>query len=730
MGVLAAIVFLGLFLLIDRAWKSELTERQSATVASELASLRTQVESLINGLVHSTIGLAAYAYAHPEMESSEFERVAERIHRGHEDLMLSLTLARGPVIEFVYPLEGNEPVVGLDIGAHPEQAASFYRVLREREPVVAGPWPLVQGGWGLLVRAPVDTGPVQDEPWGLVDAGSDQAMTISSIALDFEVLLDKAGIHDRMDLLRVALRGRDGAGDSGPFFYNPHDLDDDAPYQHHIRFPGGEWQLLAELDPAHAGTDRPVAWWALGLVGALAVGGYAYRVGTGLQQRRRDLDRYRGLVNRLEDPTLVVSGRRMLWANPAFSRMLGYQPPVDTELERLDLVHPDDLDRLPPQLDFADTDPETHGQEVRIRLGQGDYRYFLLRWVPVDWGEGHALLLTFVDVHENRLLFDALTAARDLQEAMFEAIPGYALVVDSVGTIRRIFGDTCHRLSPAVPLVGQRLDQLLPSELAGRFLEVVHRAIEEDTLQTYEYRLDGDVLMNLGLVEDGPAVRWFEARIRPLARSVDDLPAVVWHSLDVTERRELEARLKTMAWEDPLTGMANRAALERAFPRLAARADRQGGRLALLFIDLDHFKPVNDRHGHAVGDQLLRRVAERLKAHLRPDDVLVRLGGDEFIVLTAPLDEREEGQHLAERVRQDLDSRFEIHTGPDDAVELELTSSIGVAFYPDAGRHLSDLMIAADRAMYRVKAQGRNDVALADDVSIPNQNSPQSANHR
>lgn len=112
LGLVAALIFLGLFLLIDRAWEIELEDRQSAAVASELASLRTQVESVINGLVHSTIGLAAYAYVHPDLGTDEFERVAERIYRGHEDLVISLTLARGPIVEFVYPLEGNEGVVG------------------------------------------------------------------------------------------------------------------------------------------------------------------------------------------------------------------------------------------------------------------------------------------------------------------------------------------------------------------------------------------------------------------------------------------------------------------------------------------------------------------------------------------------------------------------------------------------------------------------------------------
>jgi len=716
LGLAAALVFLGLFLLIDRAWKIELEDRQSAAVAGELASLRTQVESLINGLVHSTIGLAAYAYVHPDLESDEFERVAERIYRGHEDLVISLTLARGPIIEFVYPLEGNEDVVGLNLATHPEQADSFRRVLNEREVVVAGPWPLVQGGYGLLVRAPVDTDPAPDGPSHLVIDEHANQLSISSIALDFEALLERAGIGEQRGTLLLALRGRDGVGEAGPLFYNPHGLGEDAPYRHRIRFPGGEWQLLADVDPAYRATDRPMAWWALGFVAALAVGGYTYRVGTGLQARRRDLDRYRGLLNRLEDPTLVVSGRRIIWANPAFVRMLGQQPPVNTVLAQLDLVHPDDLDRLPPNLDFTDTPAETHGREVRICVSQGGCRFFLLRWVPVDWEQGRAWLLTFVDVNENRLLFDALTAARDLQDAMFEAIPGYAFVVDSEGTVRHVFGEACHRQEMAPALLGDTLDQLFPSDVAANFLEMVNRAIDEGTLQTNEYRLDVDLLKRLGIPEHETGARWFEARIRPLARAINGLPAVVWHALDVTDRRELEVKLKTMAWEDPLTGMANRAAMDRAFPRLAARAERQGGRLALLFIDLDHFKPVNDRYGHAVGDQLLRRVAERLKSHLRPDDVLVRLGGDEFIVLTAPLEEREEGLHLAQRVQQDLNNTFEVHTGPGEFVELKITSSIGVAFYPDVGRHLSDLMVAADRAMYQVKAQGHNDVGLAGDA--------------
>ena len=727
-GFVAMLLFAGMFLLADRAWERQLTERHHSNLASEVASKRTRLESVINSLVHATIGLSAYAEARPGLDVEEFERVAERLYRRDPEVFRSLTLLAGSRIHFVYPLEGNREALGLDVAEHPEQGDSFRRVMDSGQTVVAGPWELEQGGVGLLVRSPVGVPGSVDG----VTNGSPPAplFTMSSVALDFEAILERAGFGQGSGLVQLAIKGRDGTGARGEVFHDPQEIAaGPIEWRQTVSFAGGEWVLLARPAEDAIPTARPPAWWAFGIVGTLALGGLSWRVTGYVRDRRRLLAQYHALVSNLEDATLVVRGTRLLWTNPAFRRATGRTPGVLGTVEDLALFHPDDIEGLPADLDFSEEDPEPSGRQVRVRMADGHWRFHLLRWVPIPWEQGQAMLLILVDVHENRMLFEALAQARDLQDALFEAMPGHALVIGEEGRVYRSFGDAWARgeVDAEGPgaIVGHCVEELLPDPVARQFLAVVRRALSEGALQETEYLLDPGVLHPAGSAEgyapgecreDGQ--RWFEARVRPIAAHFEGRAAVVWHALDVTARRHLEERLQTLAWQDPLTEAANRAALERAFPRMSSRARRQGEQLAMIFIDLDRFKPINDQYGHAVGDQLLRRLSAALADQLRAEDLLVRLGGDEFLILTGSLASRDEVPPLIERLRGVFETRWELTLDDGALVSVVVTASIGVAFHPEHGESLSELIASADRAMYRVKGRGRNAVAWVegDDV--------------
>lgn len=727
LGLLATLAFAALFLLVDRAWERQLAERHHANQASEVASKRTRLESTINSLVHATIGLSAYAEARPGLDADEFARVARRLYRRDPGVFRSLTLLAGSHIHFIYPLEGNVEALGLDVANHPQQAESFHRVRQKGQTVVAGPWTLAQGGTGLLVRSPVGDG----------DRGEERASqelhpmspySMSSVALDFDEILRRAGFDREANELQFALEGRDGTGPGGEVFHDPHGIADGAvDFRQTVSFAGGEWGLLATTTPDAQELARPPAWWVFGLAGSLALGALTWRMSGHMRDRHRLLSRYHSLVNNLEDATLVVRGARVLWTNPAFRRTTGLAAPPEGRIEDFGLFHPEDRGQLPRGLDFSEDDPDPNGHQVRVRMADGAWRYHLLRWVPIPWEQAGATLLILVDVHENRLLFEALAEARDLQQAMFEAMPGHALVIGDDGVVRRTFGEG--RMTEgggAEPsgepdLVGHAIEELLPEDLARHFRGVVAKSLEERALQTTEYCLPAGVLHPVSGRSDvfdadaGDTRRWFEARVRPIAAQFEGRGAVVWHALDVTDRRHLEERLQTLAWQDPLTAAANRAAMERAFPRMASRARRSGGHLALIFIDLDRFKPVNDEYGHAVGDQLLRKLSTELGARLRAEDLLVRLGGDEFLVLTGPLDSPYEVRPIIERLNAVFETDRELSLEGGESVRVSITASIGVAFYPEHGEQLPGLIAAADQAMYRVKGEGRNAVAWVDE---------------
>jgi diguanylate cyclase (GGDEF)-like protein len=182
------------------------------------------------------------------------------------------------------------------------------------------------------------------------------------------------------------------------------------------------------------------------------------------------------------------------------------------------------------------------------------------------------------------------------------------------------------------------------------------------------------------------------------------------HSLqhDVKIKDEEKRRASYLAEHDPLTGLANRLRFERQANGMMEFAAREGTWLAVMFIDLDGFKPVNDTHGHAVGDRILKVIAERLRARLRSEDLCARIGGDEFVVAMAVAvgDRRaisSTARRMADAIRLPVDLR---------GIQLQLSASIGVALFPHDGASLQRILSAADERMYHVKNNGRDAIAM------------------
>jgi diguanylate cyclase (GGDEF)-like protein/PAS domain S-box-containing protein len=172
---------------------------------------------------------------------------------------------------------------------------------------------------------------------------------------------------------------------------------------------------------------------------------------------------------------------------------------------------------------------------------------------------------------------------------------------------------------------------------------------------------------------------------------------------DVTDRKEAEARIQHLAHHDALTGLPNRLLMNDRINQAIHRARRHGEKFALLFIDLDRFKLINDTLGHEVGDALLVQVAERCHQVVRESDTVSRQGGDEFVVLLAGLTTAQDARHIAQKLTKALSRPYLL-----DNHELAVTASLGIAMYPGDGESASALMRNADAAMYRAKSEGRN----------------------
>ncbi len=172
---------------------------------------------------------------------------------------------------------------------------------------------------------------------------------------------------------------------------------------------------------------------------------------------------------------------------------------------------------------------------------------------------------------------------------------------------------------------------------------------------------------------------------------------------DITARKAAEARIEFMAHHDALTGLPNRIRLRERFAQAVAQARREKNRVALLFLDLDRFKTINDSLGHPAGDDLLRGIGERLGRCVRLQDTVCRQGGDEFLILLGGIGERREVEEIAQRVLDDTAEPFAWQ-----GRSLPTSSSIGIAMYPDDGDDFDTLLKRADIAMYKSKATGRN----------------------
>ncbi len=176
---------------------------------------------------------------------------------------------------------------------------------------------------------------------------------------------------------------------------------------------------------------------------------------------------------------------------------------------------------------------------------------------------------------------------------------------------------------------------------------------------------------------------------------------------DITEHLHEAANLRSLAFLDPLTGLANRLLLADRLDQALALARRHQAKAGLMYLDLDHFKTINDTHGHDVGDALLRAVGTRLQECLRTSDTLARIGGDEFVIVLAELSSPEEAAMVAQRIVSALALPFELGN-----VQVQTSSSIGIAIHPEGGEDAQTLTKHADQAMYQAKRQGRNAYVL------------------
>lgn len=195
-----------------------------------------------------------------------------------------------------------------------------------------------------------------------------------------------------------------------------------------------------------------------------------------------------------------------------------------------------------------------------------------------------------------------------------------------------------------------------------------------------------------------------EVTANPLLPDMGGVAGIVVLFRDISSRRQQEKALQRRAMLDALTGLSNRAEFDHQLAERIAAANRSETSLALLYLDLDRFKAINDSRGHHAGDQVLQAVAQRLRDCLRGSDLVARLGGDEFAIVLQGSDPHRAASRVAGKILQALTKEI----GLDDGGAVQTGISIGIALYPDDSTHADELLRSADQAMYQAKGGGRN----------------------
>jgi diguanylate cyclase (GGDEF)-like protein/PAS domain S-box-containing protein len=304
------------------------------------------------------------------------------------------------------------------------------------------------------------------------------------------------------------------------------------------------------------------------------------------------------------------------------------------------------------------------------------------------------------DITERNALEEALFAEKERAEVTLNSIADGVLSTDLSGNVTYL------------NLVAERMTGWSSAEAVGRPLAEVFQIIDVRTREAAQHPIELAAVhqsKTLGRSADCILVRrdGFETPIEdsaaPIHNSSGQVTGAVIAFRDVSMARAMSLELARLAQHDVLTNLPNRALFNDRLRQAIALAHRQGAHLALLFVDLDRFKDVNDSFGHAMGDTLLQSVAHRLLACVRSSDTVSRHGGDEFVMLLSQVEGAEDAAVTAERVIAALVAPLRMA-----GRNLQVTASIGVSVYPDDAQEAETLINAADSAMYHAKGNGRS----------------------
>jgi diguanylate cyclase (GGDEF)-like protein/PAS domain S-box-containing protein len=635
------------------------------------------------------------------------------------------------VVDYLEPFAGNEAVLGLDILARAPARIAAERARDTGEPSATGRYRLAQetgASHGLVMYLPVFRHTATHEGLqGFVNV----VLRVDDMLADMlsEPLLNdlRLRIHDM-----GATGGNARAAAADTLFYGTLDTppEEPAPWtqgrhalERTIPVAGRQWLVQFEDEPGLNPWLRPLPLTVLmvGLAMTLLLYGIFRTVAKsrseaiGLaRQATRELSTQLEFTQKLEAGTrdskdrlravieaapLAIIARDLdgvirMW-NPAAERLFGWK---ESEVLETDTsIVPEDLTDETRLLRERTQKGETIWvEETRRKCRDGSIVDVSVTMAPI-YGDGRVMgtMVTIADISRRKQAEAALRESEShLRLAMDAAQMG--MWYWEAGTDRFTYSDGLNvlfgRPSESPTIDYRMLQQRMHPDDREHFGATLRHAIKDGSGFQVDYRVvwpDGSVhwVSNRGQVHRGPDGR---------------ADRVIGVAMNITERKLAEQRVAHMAHHDALTGLPNRVLLRDRIQQAIAHAHRASAQVAVLFLDLDRFKTINDSLGHQLGDRLLQSVASRILVCVREGDTVSRVGGDEFVVVVPGLAASTDASSVAGKILEVLASAFHLHGN-----DLHVAASIGISLYPSDGLDAETLMRNADTAMYHAKDMGR-----------------------
>jgi diguanylate cyclase (GGDEF)-like protein/PAS domain S-box-containing protein len=693
-------------------------------------------------------------------QKADFEAAVRADHsldpKGYPDFRIRPPGSRPDYVVVLYnePMAPNQAAFGYDTAYEPTRQTALERARDSGLPQLSAPLPLVQAhhALGVLMTLPVyqpgarlDTiearrqafvgvvsgvirasnmvGQIvrdkdwQHLQWRILDAGTGQASEDVPAQLLYSTADQIAGAY-RAASQPDAADVRDQTFDIG----------------------GRHWQLHFVRAPVHATTHPyPLAlllggmmaslglWWAL----RSTANGYAKAsaLAQALSAKALASERHlRSVLDSTIDGLMTLSSDgRILSINHAACLMFGYRE-SDLTGQHLSILMPAAASMqqglsLDEVMQIQRVGIDGVGRRAEGRRSNG------MRF-PMD------LAMSTMFEHDE-VLYIAVMRDLSAQDASERAVVEAQRQLNEVDEMRRvivhnapyaIFVLNAHGIIQTVNPAGEKLLGFKSHELVGR--STTQRFFDPDQVadrsRLLALRLNQpvqelDVLTHLAKESPGLPSEWTlrrrdgsfiaaEITVTELNNEHGLLTGYLAMAYDVTSRREAEHQLQHLAQHDALTALPNRNMLQDQLKICLSLAERQGHHMALMFLDVDRFKKINDGLGHHIGDAVLIEIARRLRTAMRTTDIVARLGGDEFVILLPQISALEDGERVAQKVLDLFSDPLRI-----DQHELRITPSIGLALYPEHGSDTVTLMRHADLAMYQAKNNGRNRVQVYSD---------------